>query len=214
MPDRVILAGQVVRLEPLEPSHVDGLVRAASEDRCTYGYTLVPATTSEMSAYVAAALDDEGVGWALPFVIRHAADQRIVGSTRFLDLDDWTGSSNWPPGRASPAGHGVPSVAEIGSTWLAASAQRTPVNTEAKLLMLRHAFDNWEVARVTLKTDARNLRSRTAIERIGARFEGVRRAHVRATDGTIRDTAYFSIVDDEWPAVRDNLMALLGRPDE
>ena len=198
MPDRVILKGQVVRLEPLEPSHVDPLVRAASEDHSTYGYTFVPATTSEMSAYVAAALEDEDAGWALPFVIRLAADQRVVGSTRFLDLDYWTGQ-------------GAPSVAEIGSTWLAASAQRTRVNTETKLLMLRHAFDDWEVARVTLKTDARNGRSRRAIERIGARFEGVRRAHVLATDGSIRDSAYFSIVSEEWPAVRDNLMTLLGR---
>ncbi|MET0275509.1 MAG: GNAT family protein, partial [Acidimicrobiia bacterium] len=96
-------------------------------------------------------------------------------------------------------------TAEIGSTWLAASAQATPVNTEAKLLLLRHAFDTWRVERVTFKTDARNERSRRAIERIGATFEGVRRAHTIASDGTIRDSAYFSIVRSEWPAIEHEL---------
>ncbi|MET0895319.1 MAG: GNAT family protein [Acidimicrobiia bacterium] len=206
MPERVVLEGEVVRLEPLDFVHVDGLVAAASEDRTTYDFTLVPADRASMREYVASALDDEQIGWALPFAIHRLADARIVGSTRFLDLDYWeTGIAAWPPGRPSAGGAGAPSTAEIGSTWLAASAQATPVNTEAKLLLLRHAFDTWRVERVTFKTDARNERSRRAIERIGATFEGVRRAHTIASDGTIRDSAYFSIVRSEWPAIEHEL---------
>ncbi|MCP9298915.1 GNAT family N-acetyltransferase [Bacillus halotolerans] len=96
-------------------------------------------------------------------------------------------------------------MAEIGSTWYGASFQRTGVNTECKLLMLAHAFDSWNTIRVTLKTDARNIRSRSTIQRLGATFEGIRRAHLPASNGSIRDTAYFSIIAEEWPAVRTNL---------
>jgi len=104
----------------------------------------------------------------------------------------------------------VPSVVEIGSTWLAASVQGTSVNPETKLLMLSHAFDTWRVHRVTFKTDARNEQSRRAIARLGAQFEGIRRAHRIGSDGAIRDSAYFSIVRAEWPAVRDGLLARLS----
>jgi len=194
MPERVTLEGSVVRLDPLELCHVDALLRAASEDRTTYGFTMVPRTEVEMRAYVTAALDDEDSGWALPFVIRERATGHVVGTSRFLDLDYWTSPPAWP------------NTAEIGSTWLAASAQRTGVNSEAKLLLLTHAFEAWDVVRVTFKTDARNQRSRDAIARIGARFEGIRRAHCVASDGTIRDSAYFSIVASEWPAVKDALL--------
>lgn len=207
VPEPVVLRGDVVRLDPLDLADVDGLLVAAGEDRGSYGYTFIPSTPDEMHHYVLSALEDERTGWALPFVVRLSESERIVGSTRFLDLAYWTAVLSWPPGRPSPGGHGVPNVAEIGSTWLSASAQRTGVNTEAKLLMLSHAFETWDVARVTLKTDARNERSRRAIERIGARFEGIRRAHVPATDGSVRDTAYYSILRDEWPAVRDDLVA-------
>jgi N-acetyltransferase len=208
MPARVVLRGEFVRLDPMDLPHVDDLVAAASEDRATYRYTLVPQDASSMLEYVTAALDDEQSGWALPFVIRRAVDGRIVGTSRFLDLDYWEAPVAWPPGRPSTGGEGPPSVAEIGSTWLAASAQRTPINTETKLLMLGHAFDTWDVARVTFKTDARNTRSRRGIERIGAKFEGIRRAHTIASDGTIRDSAYYSIIKAEWPEVE---RALLGR---
>jgi len=102
-----------------------------------------------------------------------------------------------------------PSAAEVGGTWLAASVQRTGVNTETKLLMLAHAFEAWGVRRVTLKTDACNVQSRTAIERIGARAEGIRRAHMPALDGTIRDKAYYSIIAAEWPMIRQHLRQLL-----
>ena len=200
------LEGSVVRLDPLELGHVDALVRAASEDRSTYAFTVVPGSDAEMRAYVTAALDDEDSGWALPFVILERASDRVVGTSRFLDLDYWKSPPAWPPGRPSHLAVGAPNAAEIGSTWLAASVQRTGVNTEAKLLMLTHAFETWEVARVTFKTDARNQRSRDAIVRIGARFEGVRRAHSVASDGTIRDSAYFSIVAGEWPAAKAALV--------
>jgi len=209
MPARVVLEGSGVRLEPLELHHVSALVLAASEDRSTYGFTSVPDGVIAMRAYTTAALDDESSGWALPFVIRDRATDRVVGTSRFLDLDYWSSPPAWPPGRPSRVAVGAPNAAEIGSTWLAASAQRSGVNTAAKLLMLTHAFETWAVARVTFKTDARNQRSRDAIARIGAQFEGVRRAHSVASDGSLRNSAYFSIVASEWPAVKDALVTKL-----
>ena len=204
MPPRVVLEGAVVRLEPLTAEHVQPLLAAATEDRATYGFTTVPGTAEDMRRYVDLALEQEQVGWALPFAIRHVARDEIVGSTRFLDLEYWQHPA---PFSAAVDPATPPDAVEIGSTWLAASAQRTGVNTEMKLLMLTHAFDEWGVQRVTLKTDARNQRSRDAIARIGASFEGVRRAHTYATDGSLRDSAYYSIVASEWPGVRDALVA-------
>jgi RimJ/RimL family protein N-acetyltransferase len=209
MPDRVVLSGQIVTLRPLSLGDVDGLVAAASEDRTSYGFTSVPDGIDAMRQYVTDVLDDERVGWALPFATTLTGGGRIVGSTRFLDLDDWGAGGR--VGRPRTGAKGVPKTAEIGATWLAASAQRTAVNTEAKLLMLRHAFDTWEAERITLKTDARNARSRMAIERLGAHFEGIRRAHAPASDGGARDSAYYSILQAEWPAVRAALEARLAR---
>jgi RimJ/RimL family protein N-acetyltransferase len=207
MPPAVTLKGCRVRLEPLSLSHVSALVQAATEARDSYDFTLVPAEDAAMARYVQAVLADQGTGWALPFAIYDLRSQAIIGSTRFLDLDYWSWPPAWPPGRTTPRPHAIPTVAEIGSTWLAPSAQRTGCNTESKLLMLSHAFDTWGVLRVTLKTDSRNTRSRRAIERIGGRFEGIRRAHARAVDGSVRDTAYYSIVAAEWPDVRAALKA-------
>lgn len=165
-----------------------------------------------MRRYIESALDDERAGCSLPFIIRLETGQ-VVGSTRFLDLAYWT-----DPGDTSPEWRSdittaskTPSVAEIGATWLAPSAQGTGVNAEAKLLMLAHAFDTWKVHRVTFKTDARNTRSRRAIERTGAAFEGIRRAHVPATDGSIRHSAYYSIIRAEWPDVHARLKTQLRR---
>ncbi|MFI2644438.1 GNAT family N-acetyltransferase [Streptomyces sp. NPDC018610] len=208
MPEKVTLRGERVSLEPLETGHTPELARAASQSREAYGFTLVPADPDSMAGYVSAALDDQRTGWALPFVIRDRRRGEIVGSTRFLDLDYWSWPPSWPPGRTTPRPDAVPTVAEIGSTWLSARAQGTGCNTEAKLLMLTHAFDVWGVLRVTLKTDCRNARSRAAIEKIGGRFEGVRRAHARAVDGSVRDTAYYSILSEEWPGVRERLHAV------
>jgi RimJ/RimL family protein N-acetyltransferase len=210
MPDRVVLEGQSARLEPLDLVHVEALVMAASEDRASYAYTLVPQDQAAMRSYVVAALEDEKSGWALAFAIRRTSTGEVVGTSRFLDLEYWTGQPAWPPGRPSVGGSGAPTVAEIGSTWLASSAQRSAINTEAKLLMLSHAFDIWAVQRVTFKTDARNARSRQAIERLGATFEGIRRVHALASDASLRDSAYFSIVQAEWPAVRRSLLSRLG----
>ncbi len=192
----ILLHGSLVRLEPLTLEHVPALVAAASEDRSTYGLTLVPDGLDAMAAYVATALAEQQAGRVLPFAT--VVLERVVGSTRFMDIEHWDESP-------------LPSVLEIGSTWLSASAQRTRANTEAKLLMLTQAFEVWPVQRVTFKTDARNERSRRAIERIGATFEGIRRAHVPTYDGTIRDSAYFSIIAAEWPAVNARLRALLDR---
>jgi RimJ/RimL family protein N-acetyltransferase len=194
----VVLDGRVARLEPLTVDHVAPLSAAAQESRNTYGFTFVPDGEDATRAYVETALADHAAGVALPFVVCDRAREHVVGTTRFLDIECW-GSVD------------TPSVVEIGSTWLAASAQRTGINTECKFLLLGHAFDSWTVHRVTLKTDARNARSRRAIERIGAKFEGVRRAHTVASDGGVRDSAYYSIVRSEWPDVAQHLRALMAR---
>jgi len=207
-PADLVLAGRRVRLEPLSLEHVAALVGAASESRDTYRLTSVPDGAEAMGRYVQVALAERDRGLSVPFATVELARGAVVGSTRFMNIETWT----WPSTeRARP----VPSVpfeaAEIGSTWLAASAQRTAVNTEAKLLMLTHAFEVWGLRRVNLKTDARNVRSRTAIERLGARHDGVLRAHMPAFDGGIRDTAVYSILASEWPAVKAALVARVER---
>ena len=202
----VRLAGDHVRLEPLSPAHVPGLAAAAAEDRRSYAFTRVPDGPAETAEYVRAALAEQVGGQVLPFAVVRTRDGAVVGSTRFLDLEVLG-----VPGALVPDDRRPPSAAEIGSTWYAASARRTALNTEVKLLLLGHAFDVWRVLRVTLETDARNQRSRTAIERLGARSEGVRRAHTTAADGTVRDSAYYSVLAAEWPAVRDGLRLRLGR---
>jgi RimJ/RimL family protein N-acetyltransferase len=202
------LEGSEVRLEPLSMAHAEALAEAAAGARDSFGYTWVPDGLEDARRYVQAALDDRDAGRTVPFAIRTRMGHRIVGSTRFLDLEVFRWPPPWPPGVGrgpEPTDGQPPVVAEIGSTWLAPSVQRTGVNAECKLLMLRHAFDVWSVLRVALKTDARNQASRTAIERLGATFEGVRRAHSAASDGSIRDTAYYSILRPEWPAVCDRL---------
>ena len=201
----VVLEGRWVRLEPLTVEHAAALLRAASGPRETYGLTLVPDTLAEAAAYIETALREEAARRSLPFATVDRATGRVVGSTRFLNIEYWT----WPADNAHQRGAERPDVVEIGATWLAAAAQRTPINTEAKLLMLTHAFDRWRVHRVSLMTDARNERSRAAILRLGARFDGVLRAARPASDGAIRDTAAFSILEAEWPAVRAKLEARL-----
>ncbi len=208
------LEGELVRLEPLESGHAAELAEAGAESRASYGYTWVPDGLADARRYVANALAYQATGHALAFVVRRIADERIVGSTRFLDLVVFTWPPPWPPGVDSgpePSDEQPPSVAEIGSTWYAASAQRSGVNAECKLLMLTRAFDVWHALRVTLKTDARNKASRGAIERLGAREDGVLRAHGPASDGTIRDTAYYSVLAAEWPEVRSELTRRLAR---
>jgi RimJ/RimL family protein N-acetyltransferase len=200
-----LLENAQVRLEPLTEGHAGPLAAAAAADRSSYGFTWVPDGLADARRYIAAALADQAEGRGLPFAVRRQADDRVVGCTRFLDLEVFAWPPPWPPGVGrgpEPADGLPPSVAEIGSTWYAASCQRTGVNTACKLLLLTHAFEVWGTLRVALKTDARNAASRRAIERLGARHEGVRRAHSPASDGTIRDTAYYSIIKAEWPTVR------------
>ena len=201
----VVLEGRHVRLEPLAPGHARDLLAAASGPRETYGFTTVPADEPAMAAYIEAALREQRAGRALPFATVAKVTGRVVGSTRFGNIEFWA----WPPGNANQRGEDTPDVVEIGWTWLAADAQRTPINTEAKLLMLAHAFETWRVHRVSLMTDSRNERSRRAILRLGARFDGVIRAQRPGSDGMIRSTAAFSILENEWPTVKGQLRARL-----
>jgi len=195
------LQGRHIRLEPLEHRHVDGLVAAAAADPSLYRWSPVPQGKAEATTYVGTALAWRDEGTAVPFAIVRAEDNIVVGSTRFWNMERWA----WPQAHPSH-GRGVPDACEIGYTWLALSAIRTAVNSEAKLLMLRHAFEVWQVLRVCFHTDARNQRSRSALERIGGKFEGILRAHRMAADFIPRDSVRCSIVAAEWPAVRQQLL--------
>jgi N-acetyltransferase len=202
--ESVVLEGRYVRLEPLQPSHAEGLVAAAKDEPQLYKWTQVPRTSAEASAYIATALAWRDAGTALPFATIRLEDGAVVGSTRFFNLEYWA----WPP-RHARQGKGLPDVLEIGYTWLARSAIRTSVNTEAKSLMLVHAFEAWKVLRVCFHTDLRNLRSQAAIARIGGIREGVLRAHRLAADATPRDSARYSIIAKEWPGVKERLTRML-----
>ena len=205
MLDLVTLEGRNVRLEPMSIDHVPALVRAATQSRATYDLTDVPADEPGMRRYVDTALSLRDAAKALPFTTINRATGNVVGSTRFGNIEFW----NWPAGNPHQRGERLPDVVEIGWTWLSPEAQRTGINTEAKLLMLTHAFESWMVHRVSFRTDSRNERSRAAIERLGARFNGVVRAASIAYDGAIRDSAVYSILDSEWPQVKDRLAGLL-----
>ena len=202
----LVLPGVHVRLEPLDRRHVDGLAAAAAADPSLYRWSSVPQGKIEVSNYVKTALTWWDAGSAVPFTIVRSDDDVVIGSTRFWNLDRWS----WPPGHPRH-GHHVLDACEIGYTWLTRSAIRTAANTEAKLLMLTLAFETWQVLSVCFHTDARNQRSRAALERIGGKFEGILRAHRMATDHIARDSARYSIVTAEWPAVKRRLNHLLGR---
>jgi RimJ/RimL family protein N-acetyltransferase len=185
------LEGRIVRLEPLSESHEDGLWAAARDPRTWRWLSVVqPQTRSEWSAWFAQALAEAEAGRELPLVT--LCHEEIVGSTRFLAL--------------RPEHRSV----EIGWTWLHPDAWGTGTNVEAKLLQLRHAFETWGCRRVELKTDALNDRSRRALEALGATFEGIHRKHMLVREGESRDSAWYSVVDDEWPAVRARLEARLA----
>ncbi len=190
------LVGTHVALERLRADHVADIAAAGAGDRSTFGWTGVPGDEPAARAYVDGLLDDAAQHRAAPFVQRRRSDGRIVGCTRFM-------SPLWPLGRAEP------DEIEVGGTWLAAEAQRTPINSEAKFLLLSHAFDVWAVQRVAICTDERNDRSRRAIERLGGTFEGVLRHHRPSTAagerGLLRNTAVYSILDSEWPTIRARL---------
>jgi RimJ/RimL family protein N-acetyltransferase len=191
------LTGKHVQLEQLSLDCAEELTAAGNEDRSTYGWTAVPPTVEGMQRYITGLLKDQHARTAVPFVQRRISDGALVGCTRYLRLEWWAGGD-------------LPSEVEIGGTWLAASAQRTPINTEAKYLLLSNAFDTWNVHRVSICTDARNTQSQTAILRIGASFEGILRSHRGSyapgeENIVARDSAMYSVIRSEWPAVKAGL---------
>jgi RimJ/RimL family protein N-acetyltransferase len=198
------LEGTHVHLEPIGLHHVDALVSASAGDPALYQWSPVPRTREEATAYINTALAWKEAGTAVTFATVRKLDGLVIGSTRFFLLEYWA----WPKGHALH-GRTTPDACEIGYTWLAHSALRTAANTEAKLLMLTHAFETWRVLRVCLHTDARNERSRAAIQRIGGKFEGILRSHRMAADFIARDSARFSIVGAEWWEAKQRLQAML-----
>jgi len=200
--DIPVLNGALVRLEPLALDHAAGLAAAAEQDRDSFAFTHVPRDW-QMADYLAAHFERAKNGMMAPFAQIRVRDGQAVGVTTYWEPRFW-------PGRT-----GLCAI-EIGWTWLAASAQRTGINTEAKLLLLEYAFGTLGVARVDFKTDARNQQSRRALARLGAQFEGVLRqwspSHVPGEEGRLRDSAMFSVIAGEWPAVRAGLRTRLDRP--
>ncbi len=193
-PQPISLHGRHVALEPLAPRHAAGIF-AASRDPGIWTYLLVPqfASVGAVQQWIEESQAAQRSGAEVPFATVRADDGRVVGSTRFLDIR-----------RAHR-------TLEIGWTWIDPQFQRTAVNTEAKFLMLRHAFEDLGAGRVQLKTDERNARSRAAIARIGATFEGILRKYQARFDGYVRNTAMFSITAEEWPAAKARLEAMLAR---
>ena len=193
-PKPIILTGRHVRLEPLERRHLPALLDAARDPE-TFRYFVTPplGEEKEMTKWLDQILKGQAAGTDVGWATVRISDGRVVGATTYLDI--------------RRANRGL----EIGNTWIAPEAQRTPVNTEAKFLQLRHAFEDLGAWRVQLKTDERNAKSRAAIARIGAIFEGILRKYQVRSDGYIRNTAMFSLTTEEWPAARARLEALLLR---
>ncbi len=191
-PQPIVLQNEIVRLVPLEAAHGDALKQAASDGRLwELWYTTIP-EPGEMAAEIERRLSLQRQRSMLPFTVVDSRSDRIVGQTTYMNVD--------PQNRRL----------EIGSTWYAASAQRTAINTASKLLLLTHAFENLQCIAVEFRTSSFNFRSRCAIERIGAKLDGVLRHHMHHRDGTLRDTVVYSIIAPEWPAVRQNLAARLA----
>jgi RimJ/RimL family protein N-acetyltransferase len=193
-PQPITLTGTTIRLEPLAPKHAPDLLQASAE-KSIWSYMPLSGfpDLAAVEDWIRASLEAQRAGADLPFAIVLADNNVAVGSTRFLDI--------------RRAHRGL----EIGSTWLAPGVQRTRVNTEAKYLLLKHAFEDLGAVRVQLKTDARNIRSQRAIERIGGVLEGTLRRHMVMWDGHIRDTVYYSLIDVEWPAAKRRLESMLAR---
>jgi len=188
----VMLTGSVVRLEPLSEKHVPDLTVAAHDERIwRYMLYVYPDNEEKMLAWVRDILARQAAGTDLAFAVIHLASGRAIGATRYLEI--------------RPEHRGL----EIGGTWYATEFQRTAVNTECKYLLLKHAFEVLGCTRVQFKTDARNLRSLRAIERLGAAREGVLRNHYILPDGGYRDSVYFSILDREWPKIKERLKEML-----
>lgn len=187
----VILEGNYVRLEPMRVDHLPALCKVGLEASLWELTANIVQTEADLERYVRTALADQALGNALPFVTVDKDSNTIVGSTRFGNID----TSN--------------RKVEIGWTWINPGWQRTAINTEAKLLMLTHAFETWKCIRVELKTDIRNERSQAAMLRIGCTQEGVMRYHMITESGRYRDSVYFSIIEDEWLSVKERLIGKL-----
>jgi N-acetyltransferase len=190
----VTLEGQHVCLEPLSKAHLTGLAQVGLDEELWRWIPIPVRTPEEMAAYVEMALQEQERGASLPFAILEKTTGRIIGSTRYGNIDR--------------THHRV----EIGWTWVAREWQRTAMNTEAKYLLLRHAFETLGCMRVELKTDSLNEKSRAAILRIGAKEEGIFRNHMITSSGRIRHSAYYSIIDSEWPSVKARLVSRLNSP--
>jgi RimJ/RimL family protein N-acetyltransferase len=180
----IVLEGRLARLEPLGLEHADALAEAGSDPAIFRWFSDDLGRPEAFRHWIETALAERARGVSLPFATIDARSGRVVGSTRFLNI--------------VPAHLRV----EIGSTWLAPRAQRSGINREAKWLMLRHAFETWQARRVEFKTHASNVQSRNALARLGAVEEGILRKHMVMPDGSERDSVYFSILDDEWPAIK------------
>ena len=189
----VVLGGTRIRLEPLTLAHADALSEVGLDEELWRWIPVQVRTREDMVTYVRTALKWQADGTALPFVTIEQSTGRVIGSTRYMNID-------------RPNRH-----VEIGATWIARPWQRTAVNTEAKYLMLRHAFEYFGCLRVELKTDALNEKSRHAILRIGAKQEGIFRKHVVCDSGRVRDSVYFSVIDTEWPEAKAALEEKLAR---
>jgi N-acetyltransferase len=196
------LTGTSVRLEPLRSAQAADLLAAANEDRSSFVYIDVPADLAGMVAYIERLRSERAAGKGLPFAIYNLRTSRVVGVTRYVNVEWWPRESEYA---------NAPSFVEVGGTWLAASAQRTHVNTESKVLMFSYAFEQLGVGRISLHTDEADERARVAVLRLGAWFEGVRRGHEIGVDGTMRNAAYFSITAVEWAAVKEVLLQRLNR---
>lgn len=196
------LTGRSVSLLPLALEHVPALWAVAQTIPEAARITLVPASEEATLSYVQQALELAERAAALPYVIQCLERDAVVGTTRFADLTRW----------GLEGREGKLDVVEIGWTFLAREAQRTAINSEVKYVMLEHAFETLGVLRVTIKTDSQNGKSRAAIERLGARFEGILRNHMPSATGGVRDTAMYSVIAQEWPALRATLQARCSRP--
>ncbi|MEO7369208.1 MAG: GNAT family protein [Gemmatimonadaceae bacterium] len=191
----VTLDGKRIRLEPMTREHLDGLIEAGAFAEL-WKWTNTRADSPEgMTQYARAAMEDRDRGTSLPFVTVDKDTGRVIGSSRFGNID--------PPNTKT----------EIGWTWVTPAFQRTHVNSEAKLLMLTHAFEVWGCTRVELKTDVLNDKSRNAMKRFGAVEEGVLRKHILTYSGRYRDSIYYSVLDTEWPAVKERLNGFIARKD-
>ncbi len=203
--ENIVLQGSRVRLEPLALHHAEGLAGASAIDPSLYKWSPVPQGEAEAAKYIETALAWKEAGTAIPFAVIRVDDGNVIGSTRLWNIEHWA----WP--QSHPLhGRSTPDACEIGYTWYTRSAIRTAVNTESKLLLLMHAFEAWNVFRVCFHTDFRNERSRAALERLGAKFEGVLRSHRMAADFIPRDSCRYSIIASEWPATKERLKSFIS----